>query len=79
MRVRLRQTPAQLTQQLHSGLLDKLIFGVGVRAHILAFGHAGKYPALDLAGNGSKGIPLKFRLSRRSGSFWHTLLLTKLG
>jgi hypothetical protein len=71
--------PAKLREQPDGGLLDKLVFGVGVGGHVLAFDHAGKYPALDLAGNGSKGIPLKFRLSRRSGSFWHTLLLTKLG
>lgn len=60
-------------------LLDELVFGAGVRAHVLAFGQTDNCAVLDLGRTVSKGIPLKITLSRCFTHFFHMPLLTKEG
>jgi hypothetical protein len=67
--VRLRQTPTQFGKQPHSGLFDKLVFGVGVRAHARAIDQSNEPMTADSTPFVPKGNPLKSSGASRFARF----------
>jgi len=76
---RRHRRPTQLREQPDGGLLDELVFGVGVRAHERAMNQSNKQMTADSTLFASKGNPLYCKGSHRIACFLRALLLTKLG
>jgi hypothetical protein len=64
-----RHLPTQLREQPDGGLLDKLVFGVGVGAHERAMNQSNEQMTADSTSLVSKANPLRFRVLCRSTRF----------